>query len=382
MDVQDSVRDAVVPEKLWENLLRKYKEAWDWYEKWVRQHPETVSNVERTFRIVSYLLSGAGDDDQVLAELVFSLSNLLVFFNDGILRRASSIFRTQLSLSQQQLMRWLTVIDHVEVFVELAAARMWGEIGRWVVIAIIQLMRSLLRLFLLYRYKAGIQPNPPFPPLNREKVVKTQEQENSMSSPQRGKSQLETKENRPESTNAAGDNRPEVTFVGQRSGRIVRTLKSAPDLTQRTWKLPNTQEKDPEDVPVENLLPSELLGLPLTGECIHISRPLAHLAALLLWGQYSWKPWLLSFTLDVASIKLLDQSTQYNRQEKAELKKRTFLLLFYLLRSPCFDKYTRTRLLGMMEKFGNTVPGMGFIMKSMMEYLPVWQRIYFYTWSH
>ncbi len=58
MDVQDSVRDAVVPEKLWENLLRKYREAWDWYEKWVRQHPETVSNVERTFRVLSYLLSG------------------------------------------------------------------------------------------------------------------------------------------------------------------------------------------------------------------------------------------------------------------------------------------------------------------------------------
>ena len=58
MDVQSNVPVAVVPEKLWENLLRKYTEAWDWYEKWVRQNPETVSNVERTFRVLSYLLSG------------------------------------------------------------------------------------------------------------------------------------------------------------------------------------------------------------------------------------------------------------------------------------------------------------------------------------
>ena len=52
---------------------------------------------------------------------------------------------------------------------------------------------------------------------------------------------------------------------------------TAPDVNQRTWKLPNTlADKTSEDESAENLLPSELLGLPLTGECLHISRPLAH----------------------------------------------------------------------------------------------------------
>ena len=46
----------------------------------------------------------------------------------------------------------------------------------------------------------------------------TQDQDDTTSSPQRGKSQLETKE--------SPNERSEVTFVGQRSGRIVRTLKS------------------------------------------------------------------------------------------------------------------------------------------------------------
>lgn len=375
MDGQPSVPVGEVPAKLWDSLLQKYKETWDCYEKWVRQNPDTVSTVERMFRVLSYLLSGAGDDDQVLAELVFALSNLLVFFNDVILRRATSMFKTKVSLTQQQIMRWLTVIDHAEVFIELAAARMWGEVGRWLIIAIVQIMRSLLRLFLLYKSKAGIQSNPPYQPLNREKIAKedpTPEETNT--SPQRGgKSQLETPlHHQPD----AGGDKAEVTFVGRRSGRIIRTLKSAPDINQRTWKLPHT-----EDQKEENMLPTELLGYPLAGECLHITRPLAHLCTLLLWGQQSWKPWLLSFALDVTSLRLLDD-TSYNQEEKNELKKRTFLLLFYLMRSPCYDKYTRTRLIALVERVGQTVPGISYIAKSMLDYLPIWQRIYFYTWNH
>ena len=85
--------------------------------------------------------------------------------------------------------------------------------------------RSLLRLFLLYKSKAGIQSNPPYQPLNREKIAKedpTPEETNT--SPQRGgKSQLETPlHHQPD----AGGDKAEVTFVGRRSGRIIRTLKS------------------------------------------------------------------------------------------------------------------------------------------------------------
>ena len=38
-------------------------------------------------------------------------------------------------------MRWLTVIDHTEVFVEMAAAKSLGEAGRWLFIALIQILR-------------------------------------------------------------------------------------------------------------------------------------------------------------------------------------------------------------------------------------------------
>lgn len=45
------------------------------------------------------------------------------------------------SLSQQKLLTWLSVLECVEVFMEMGAAKVWGEVGRWLVIALIQLAK-------------------------------------------------------------------------------------------------------------------------------------------------------------------------------------------------------------------------------------------------
>lgn len=45
------------------------------------------------------------------------------------------------SLSQQRLLTWLSVLECVEVFMEMGATKVWGEVGRWLVIALIQLAK-------------------------------------------------------------------------------------------------------------------------------------------------------------------------------------------------------------------------------------------------
>ncbi|POI22937.1 hypothetical protein CIB84_013315, partial [Bambusicola thoracicus] len=72
------------------------------------------------------------------------------------------------SLPQQKLLTWLSVLECVEVFAEMGTARVWGEMGRWTIIVLIQLAKAILRLLLLLWYKAGIQTSPPIVPLNRE----------------------------------------------------------------------------------------------------------------------------------------------------------------------------------------------------------------------
>lgn len=121
------------------------------------------------------------------------------------------------SLSQQRLLNWLSVLEHVEVFLEMGACKLWGDVGRWLVIGLIQIFkyafpplvtcclskenadrshqnhdlnfflflnltlfeityqnvlltlisRAIFRLILLLWYKSGIQTSPPIIPLDR-----------------------------------------------------------------------------------------------------------------------------------------------------------------------------------------------------------------------
>lgn len=102
---------------------------------------------------------------------------------------------------------WLSVLECVEVFMEMGTAKVWGEVGKWLAIALIQLAkyvwtvegrpwvgvtktsctggvqqntpnpcpsllysqpRCVLRMFLLIWFKAGLQTSPPIIPLDRD----------------------------------------------------------------------------------------------------------------------------------------------------------------------------------------------------------------------
>ncbi|NXW63136.1 PEX16 protein, partial [Eurystomus gularis] len=263
------------------------------------------------------------------------------------------------SLPQQKLLTWLSVLECVEVFAEMGTARVWGEMGRWTIIVLIQLAKAILRLLLLLWYKAGIQTSPPIVPLNREQQQPLHPQDIEDSSS--GKDQ---------------------TYVGRRSSRVVRCLQSTPSLQSRHWGSPQQREESQSRRAEEMNQPPTPLGLQETiAESLYITRPLLHLLSLGVWGQRSWKPWLLSAVLDISSLSLLSDLKDLNRRERAELRRRTILLLYYLLRSPFYDRYSEGRILLLLRLMADYVPGVGFVTRPLMDYLPAWQKIYFYNWG-
>lgn len=329
----------------------------DRYYNFLIKNPLVASEIEVGLKWMSYIAAGRFSHSPVITELIHSVSNLLTLFNDNILRKAANI-PVHDNAIVEKLQNCLSIIEYSEVFAEVAAHRLVGKQGRWLIIIALQMLKTVIRLLLLLKYREGIQHSPSVPALNRKVDIP------------------ELCEDDKEAEIDGAAKNVEVSLTLKRSGRVVRTLDAAPPLVSRSWKLP----KIAENIKLCYRNPSRLLGKQLAGEVLHVCRPLAHLLSMGAFGESSWKPWLLALGIDAASFHLL-QNGNFNRAEKLEISRRALSMIVYLLRSPFYNHYSKIHILNSLMTIADNVPLSGILLRPIIEYIPEWQRIYFYTWA-
>ncbi|XP_054154210.1 peroxisomal membrane protein PEX16-like [Oppia nitens] len=351
------------------------KQSFNNYKNFIKQNPIIASEIESALRWISYLITATKlNNSHIVSELLYSCSSLLSLLNDTILRKSYNI-KINANSVVENLELVLTFIEYIQVFSEFTAYRVYGLVGKWVIVSVIQITKVIIRLILLLKYNQGLQRHQLIPALDRSRDLSL-----AADSPPNGLHSASSSASVTEDEDIES-----ATFKLKRTGRVLRTIESAPPRTQRTWLSPqdNFNIKRILEKQKRTALPSDLTDLQIIGEILHILKPVLHLTSLAGFGPKSWTPYLLSLGLDVTSLRLLSNppNKMWNLNERIELTQRSFSLLLYLMRSPFYDNHTKERILIVLRFMVNHIPIFGRLIRPIIEYLPEWQKTYFYVWS-
>jgi len=333
-------------------------EVYSSYKNWVSRNPQTASDFETSAKWISYFIAGRVNNSQIVSELVYSLSNLLVLFNDRIISRSQEL---EPPAQHDRLKVWLTVLEYSEVFLELSAARLWGNKGKWLIIVCVQIFKCVSRMLLVFHYKESIIEHPPVPVLQRKA--------------------LEASCNDTSVGNLPQAHLDSISFTLRHSGKVIRKVDSSPPVAFRTWK-----PIEPTTCDNKQTIEQALIDRQLVAETLYIIKPIVHLSSAACFGNNTWKPWIISLALDLYSLRLYRscKKIDYNslsKKQKLQISRRSVALVLYLLRSPFYEKHSRERIDVFLKGMSKRVPLAHLICNPLMQYLPFWQRTYFYMWS-
>jgi len=333
------------------------KTAFNKYATLITNNSETTGDVEVLCKYLSYFVSGKLTDNGIITEGLFSLSNLLVLFNDQLIRRELLKRQPRHSVNdtEESIKLFLTILDNVEVLIEVTSKRVLGK-KKFAIIFVIQAVKCIGRLLLVLKFKNRISCTPAIEHLNRKNLKNVQS-----------------------TTTVANELQPELnetsfTLKLKRSGKVIRKVAQAPPIYSRSFKAPELAPNDRFGVFNHQAIKS--------AEIVYILKPMIHLGAVGAFGYKSWKAYLLSFFLDIFSIRQYYNNRQYlTSDQKKELSRRCVNMMLYILRSPFYDQYSGSKIDAFMRAVSSTVPFAKLIVEPYRQLIPHYQESYFYMWS-
>lgn len=288
-----------------------------------------------------------------------SLSNLLVICNDQIIRKeiTKTDDTSQRHNEEHTLKLFLTILENVEVLIEITSKRILGYKRKFIVIFLIQAVKCIGRLVLLIKYKNRISQTPAIEYLDRKNLFK-----------ERRDNPLQPELN---STSASS-----ITLKLKRSGKTIRKVSNAPPIYTRSFKAPEAELESSDRFGQFNHKAIK------NAELVYVLKPMLHLGSIATFGYKSWKSYMVSLFLDAFSIYQYYKYRNYmTSEQKKELSRRCVHMLLYILRSPFYDKYSGDKIDSFMRAL-NSIPFARFIVEPYRLYIPSYQDTYFYMFSN
>ncbi|KAJ1835533.1 hypothetical protein LPJ63_001013 [Coemansia sp. RSA 2711] len=357
------------------------------YASFVVNNAAQVNSIENGLRTLTYILPGRFADAELASEAIYTLLSFVGVYHDGLLSKAAKsgllvdkqgqpvkIDSTPFNRYHGRLSRGsdvyriasllLSGLQFSEKLVEMVVAKKFGDKLRWKVVSLIEIIKIVLRLNLLQlsgrRMVTGaVVPERLVDPAALGSVSRTAQAVDS-----------------------------DVLWRGERSGLSFKSVKEILQNTEGNADLGSfitSEARDAESVaPAEALIrPFNSLGL--AGELLFILRPLIYVLGIRKLGRGDWRPWALSLLIELASRQMIRTDLHSGKDdvpehtlEKEELSRRKWLFLYYLLRSPFFDRFTESRLTRLAE-WCNNKPLLSLLGSLIQDYQPLWQQYYFYT---
>ncbi|CAG8534310.1 28455_t:CDS:2 [Racocetra persica] len=335
------------------SLLKKYDDL-------ILNNASQISSIESSLRTLTYVLPGRFADAEFASEALFAALNLIGLYHDSILARAAenlppskkpspsphnryTRYWINSSKTYQHASLALTFLQYTDVLLEMGVQKKWGKEVKWKLISIIELIKVICRIILLYKTHERTVIEPTIPKREIDPSVFNSEDLNKSNDDAINHEQRESD-----------------TWVGKYTKRVHDSISIV-----RKGCVQSSQYYDVNDYLMSKVLMVEDVRKPpdlvhklhsfgKLGELLYILRPLIYVIALQKYGNKSWRPWLLSLIIELSTIILTNSFYKkhipggyrwLSTLEKEERKRRIKQFFFYILRGPFYEHLTRYQLL-------------------------------------
>lgn len=262
----------------------------------------------------------------------------------------------------------LQMVVYTELLCEMSAKRRGGEKTRWKVVVLLEAIKAVCRLVLLYLTRSRPLVTPVLP--ERDAIPEDDTADDDLDDAISKSENELMDEISPKEAEHAMKPPHEREWTMPRTGLSLPSLPSSGDIS--SYLLERVLTAD--DIKPAAKLLNQLQGSGRAAEVLHVLAPLIYAFALSRSkSKRSWTPWVFGLTVEYAARQLRDRSLRTTSLERDEWNKRGWAMAWWMMRGAFYENVTKGAVGGVTKRMP------GFIAGILEDYEYLWENYYFST---